>query len=64
MTDEQMNACMQDKAMAEALVAHYQKNAQADGVDGTPTFLINGEKVTGELPWPEFEAKLNAALGS
>ena len=44
LTDAEMDACMQDRAMAEALVAEYQKNAAADGVDGTPTFLINGEK--------------------
>ena len=45
LTDAEMNACMQDRAMAEALVAEYQKNAEADGMDATPTFLINGEKV-------------------
>jgi len=63
MTDEQMNACMQDRALAEALVAEYQKTSAADGVDATPTFLINGEKV-GNMPYEEFEAKLNAALGA
>ena len=49
--------------MAEALVAEYQKNAAADGVDATPTFLINGEKV-GNMSYEEFEAALNAALGA
>jgi protein-disulfide isomerase len=63
LTDEQMNACMQDRALAESLVAEYQKNAQADGIDATPTFLINGEKVS-NMPWDEFEAKLKEAVGS
>ncbi len=63
LTDDQMNACMQDRAMAEALVAEYQKNAAADGVDSTPTFLINGKKVD-NMPYEEFEAELNAALGA
>ena len=63
LTDAEMNACMQDRAMAEALVAEYQKNAEADGVDATPTFLINGEKVS-NMPWEEFAAKLDAALGA
>ena len=58
-----MNACMQDRAIAEALVAEYQKNAAADGVDATPTFLINGKKVA-NMPYEEFEAELNAALGA
>ncbi len=63
LTDAQMDACMQDRAMAEALVADYQKNADADGVDATPTFLINGEKV-GNMPYAEFAQKLDAALGA
>lgn len=63
LTDAAMDACMQDRAMAEALVAEYQKNAAADGVDSTPTFFIDGKK-EGNLPYEEFEAKLNAALGA
>ena len=31
LTDAEMDACMQDRALAEALVAEYQKNAEADG---------------------------------
>jgi protein-disulfide isomerase len=63
LTDAEMDACMQDREFAEALVAEYQKNAAADGVEATPTFLINGEKV-GNMPWEEFRAKLDAALGA
>ena len=63
MTDAQMDACMQDRGFAEALVAEYQKNAKADGIDATPTFLINGKKES-NMPWDEFKAKLNAALGA
>ena len=44
---------MQDRATAEALVAEYQKNAAADGVDATPTFLINGKK-EGNMSYEEF----------
>ncbi|MCU0802432.1 MAG: DsbA family protein [Rhodobacteraceae bacterium] len=44
MEDATLDACMTDGAMAEALVAQYQENATRDGVEGTPTLLINGEK--------------------
>ncbi|MFM2389829.1 MAG: hypothetical protein RLZZ437_1384 [Pseudomonadota bacterium] len=44
MDDAALDACMADGAMAEALVAQYQENATRDGVEGTPTLLINGEK--------------------
>lgn len=32
------------------------------GVDGTPTFFINEEKIVGALPYEQFEAAINAAL--
>ena len=58
-----MDACLNDRSLAEGLVAAYQKNAQADGIDATPTFLINGEKVD-NIPWDELKTKLDAALGA
>ena len=63
MTDEQMNACLNDRAMAEAMVGAYQKNAEADGVDATPMFLINGVKVD-NMPYEELARKLDEALGA
>ncbi len=63
LTDAQMDACMNDRATAEALVAEFQKTTTADKVEGTPTFFINGEQL-GNVPWPEFDARLQAALGS
>lgn len=61
LTDAEMDACRGDQAFAEALVAEYQKNAAADGIDATPTFIVNGQKVD-NLPYDQFAAKLDAAL--
>lgn len=44
LTQEQLDACMNDSAHAQAMVATYQKNAGADGVNATPTLFINGEQ--------------------
>ena len=63
MTDAAMDACLKDGAFAEAMVAEFQKNATADGVESTPSFVINGEKVTNQ-PWPEFKAKIEEKLAS
>jgi len=63
LSDAEMDACMNDRGFAEALVAEYQKNAKADGIDATPTFIVNGQKVD-NLPWDEFKAKVDAALGA
>jgi protein-disulfide isomerase len=63
LSDKEMDACMQDRALAEALVAAYQKNSAADKIDATPTFIVNGTKVD-NLPWDQFKAKIDAALGA
>ena len=61
LTDEQVDACLQDRGMAEALVAVYQENAQRDGIEATPTFLINGEKHS-NMSYAEFAAIIDEAL--
>jgi protein-disulfide isomerase len=63
MSDDEMNACLQDRAKAEAMVATYQKQAEEDGVDATPMFLINGVKVD-NMPYEELAKKLDEALGA
>lgn len=44
LTGEQIETCLNDQKHAQAMVATFQKNAQADAVDATPTFVINGQK--------------------
>jgi protein-disulfide isomerase len=44
MDDATLDACMKDGAMAEAMVARFEENMKADGVEGTPTLFINGTK--------------------
>lgn len=40
--NEQLEACFQDQAFAEAMIADFQKNMAADDVQGTPTLFITG----------------------
>ena len=42
--DAALDACMNDKAKAEAMVATFQKNTGADEITATPTLIINGTK--------------------
>jgi protein-disulfide isomerase len=44
LADEAIGTCLQDNDKAQALVAAYQTNAEQDGIDSTPSFLINGKK--------------------
>ena len=61
--DAQVNACLQDEAMANAMVAVYQQNATADGVSSTPSFLVNGEVIAGNN-YNALKAAIDEALGS
>lgn len=42
--DAALDACFEDQAKAEALVAEFKKNAEADAIDSTPTLIVNGQK--------------------
>jgi protein-disulfide isomerase len=59
--DPTLDACLTDEAKAEALVAWFQANAEADGIDSTPSFVIDGER-HGNMPWEEMRALLRAEL--
>ncbi|MEL6678036.1 MAG: DsbA family protein [Pseudomonadota bacterium] len=63
LTNDQMDSCLQNGAMAKALVEEYQKNAEADNVRGTPQFVINGRGYS-NMPYSQFEEAINEALGS
>ncbi len=61
--NEDMVACMQNQDMAKAMVADFQKNAEADGINSTPTLMING--VThGNQSYSALKKLLNAQLES
>jgi protein-disulfide isomerase len=62
LTADQINACMNDGEMAKAMIAAYQTNATADKVEGTPTFIIEGESHSGEMSYEDFAKILDAKL--
>lgn len=59
--DAALDACLNDQAQAEALVAWFQANAEADSIDSTPTFLINGEKYS-NMSFEEMRGIIEAEL--
>ena len=46
MKQADMEACMQDNETAQAMVKSSTENADADEVNATPTFVINGQTVS------------------
>lgn len=44
LSNAQLDRCLGDQAMAEALVARFQETTAADEVNSTPTLFVNGTK--------------------
>lgn len=62
LSNERMDSCLTDQAFLERLVADFQREAEADAIDSTPTFLINGERIEGALSVTEMSAEIEKRL--
>lgn len=63
LTDAQLDTCFSDGDNAQALYAFYLKNAEADGINSTPSFVIDGRKYS-NMSYDEMKDVIDAALGS
>lgn len=63
LSNDQLEACLQDGTKAQTLVAWYQKNAEQDGIQATPSFVVNGKKVDNQS-YDEFKALIEKELGN
>jgi protein-disulfide isomerase len=59
---DRMQACLSDEAFMTSLVEDFQKNAGADQINATPTFIVNGEKVSGAISAQEMSALIDKHL--
>lgn len=59
-TEAQARACLSDPKGIEALTRLTQEGTDKHGVNGTPTFMLNGAKVDG-VTWPQVETALKNA---
>ncbi len=62
LTAAELDACTTDGDMAPAMVAVFQEHADRDGIRSTPSFLIDGELVTGDQSYESFSALLDEKL--
>ncbi|MBS0331564.1 MAG: DsbA family protein [Proteobacteria bacterium] len=63
LTDAQLEACLKDVAAEKALAARVDRHVKADKVTSTPTFIINGRRIEGEMTLPELDAAIAKAAG-
>ncbi len=53
--------CVEDEAEMNRILERARAGAEAFDVQSTPTFVVNGRKVSGALPYEDFEKVLNDA---
>lgn len=63
LTEDEINACLNDETLATRLVATFQAHAEEDGVNATPTLVINGEKHA-NMAYDDLAAIIDAELGN
>jgi protein-disulfide isomerase len=61
LTEEQLDACFADQAKAETLVAWFRQNAETDGIESTPSFLVNGVRHS-NMSFEDFAKVIDAAI--
>ncbi|MCS0503014.1 DsbA family protein [Ancylobacter mangrovi] len=62
MTEEQFNACLNDKKLAGEVDQVAERGSKEFGIDATPTFFINGKKISGAISPDELDKELEPLL--
>ncbi|WP_425073829.1 DsbA family protein [Sagittula sp. S175] len=61
-SNDELNACLNDGDKLRALLTWFQQNATADGIDSTPSFVIDGQKYS-NMNYADFSKILDDKLG-
>lgn len=61
MTTDQLDACLTDAAMAEALIANYEANMEVHNISGTPAFVIAGQ-MHSNMSYADMSALIDEAI--
>jgi protein-disulfide isomerase len=64
LSQQAVETCLKDQVLLDKITADRQFAADVLKVNSTPTFFINGEKVTGEASFEEFAKRIQAQLKS
>ena len=62
MSKNDVEACLNNETLMKAIQAKAAAGEKEHGIRATPTFVIEGEKVSGNLPFEDFRAILDKAL--
>jgi len=64
LSQEAVEACLKDQALLDKIAADQKYANEVLKVNSTPTFFINGDKVSGEISFEDFSKKITPLLKS
>ena len=62
LSEADFNACRENQALLEGIERKAAEAGEKYGIESTPSFIINGEKISGALPFEEFKTVIDKAL--
>lgn len=62
LSGEDVDACIKQQPLIDFIQNTARKASTEHGIDSTPSFLINGRKVSGAMPYAEFRVIIDEAL--
>jgi protein-disulfide isomerase len=62
MSEQEVETCVKDQALLDNLAADQRYALATLKVDSTPTFFVNGERLTGAMSFEELEARIKPLL--
>ena len=62
MSEQEVETCVKDQALLDKLAADQRYALATLKVDSTPTFFVNGERLTGAMSFEELEAMIKPLL--
>jgi Protein-disulfide isomerase len=64
LSEADVKACLANKDILESVQKRAAAGEKEFSIDSTPTFIIDGKKFSGAMPYEQFEAAINAALAA
>lgn len=62
LSENDFASCLDNRTLFEAIQNRAQSGEAEFGIESTPTFIVNGKKFSGAMPFTEFEKIINEAL--
>ena len=64
LSEQDVDACLQNEDLAKGIQANAANGQDLYGINSTPTFILEGQKIEGAMPYDDFKDVLDKALAA